>query len=441
MKTRSSSKSSRRGNVLFVTLVIGGTIAVALCGYLNVIATQNNFAVRSQVWNLCMPVVEAGLEEALSHINNPGTTNFATQGWTWDATSQVFTNRRVIGDSYYTVTIQTNLTNGPIIISTGYVPAPVTIGTGQNSFLASAVPAPGVSYISRKVQLTTRHDPLIGKALVVKNSIDFNGNNVMVDSYDSSIGVYDTGSNRGDKGDVTTDNDVVGNVSTGNADIWGHLSVGPKATLKFGPNTVIGSAAWHGGGNKGAQSGWLKKDASVLMPDVRAPWTQGSYSPPPPQGSYKYELDGGSYEIAGDWNLSSTDKMFVKGSSVVWVRGNVQFDAGALAKVTSGGQGLTMYVSGSINFSGDWDKSSLPSDLMVFGLPSCKTITVATGSHLEAVIYAPEADMSLTGNAQFSGGVVANSMRMNGSTGFHYDVSLGNYPAYRAYVITSWKEI
>ncbi len=240
---------------------------------------------------------------------------------------------------------------------------------------------------------------------------------------------------------MTTDNDIVGNVSTGNGDIWGHLATGPRATLNMGPNSVVGSLAWHSGKNKGAQAGWLRKDASVLMPDVQTPWTQGSYLAPPSQGSYNYELDGGSYEIAGDWHVISSDKVFVKGDTVIWIRGNLQIDTGANFKINSGGHNITLYVSGSISFSGDWDKSLVPSDLMVFGLPSCKTITVDTGSHLEAVIYAPEADMSLTGNAQFYGGVVANSMRMNGSTGFHYDESLSKYPAYRAYVITSWKEI
>ena len=315
------------------------------------------------------------------------------------------------------------------------------MGTGRNAFLAATVPAPGVAYISRTVQVTTTKAPLFGKALVVKNTINFNGNNVTVDSYDSTISDYDIHSNRGDKGDVTTDSDIVGNVSTGNGDIWGHVSTGPHATLKIGPNGVIGSLAWHAGNNKGIQPGWLKKDANMLMPDVQAPWTQGSFHPPGPQGIYKYALDGGNFEVAGNLNLASSDQLFVLADSILWVRGNVNFDAGSYVKINSQTRRLTMYVSGDIIFSGNWDKKIDPSQLLVYGLPSCKSINVTTGSELDAVIYAPQAALTLLGNADFYGAAVADSVSMNGRTGFHYDESLAKNPATRCYLITSWKEI
>src|SRR5712692_4903640 len=209
MKLRFSKPPTSGGHVLLMTIVVAGTIAVAIGAYLNVILSQNNMTVRSQAWNLCMPVVEAGLEEALAHINNPGVTNLATSQWNWNSSSNAFIKQRTIGDSYCVVVIQTNLVNGPTITSTGYVPAPATVGTGNNPFLAAAMPATEVAYISRTVRLLTTHEPLFHKALVVKNSIDLNGNNVTIDSYDSSVGPYG-GANIGDKGDVTIDNDVVG---------------------------------------------------------------------------------------------------------------------------------------------------------------------------------------------------------------------------------------
>src|SRR5438093_8855178 len=99
MRIPSFQRQGQSGHVLFISLVTAGVIGIALCAYLNLIGSQNNFNARSQAWNLCMPVVEAGLEEALAHINTPSTTNLATQGWTWDAAALSFTKQRAMGSS------------------------------------------------------------------------------------------------------------------------------------------------------------------------------------------------------------------------------------------------------------------------------------------------------------------------------------------------------
>src|SRR5438876_6361339 len=117
MKLLAAPKKSAAGHVLITTLVVAGVIGIALCAYLNVISSQNNYTARSQTWNLCMPLVEAGIEEAMAHINNPGTSNFATQGWAWDTGTNCFKRQRTIGNSYYVVLLQTNRTNGPNIFS------------------------------------------------------------------------------------------------------------------------------------------------------------------------------------------------------------------------------------------------------------------------------------------------------------------------------------
>ena len=437
MNLRHSPNGRKNGHILLTTLVVAGVLAIAVFGYLNVISSQNNFTVRSQLWNFSMPIVEAGLEEALAHVNNPGTTNFATQNWTWDSTARVFTLQRALGSSYYLVQIQTNLNSGPTITSTGYIPAPAAADTGRNTFAAAGLAAPGVKYISRTVRITTTQSPQLPTAMVVKNIIDFNGNNIVIDSYDNSIGPYG-GLNVGDKGNVTTDADIVGNVSTGNANIWGHLSTGPNATLKMGPNSAVGSKAWQLAGSKGIQPGWLRKDANVLLPDVQPPWTGGAMVPTA-QGGYKYEMDDGNYELPGNVSIDSSDTVFVKGNATLWVRGDLNM-AGNV-KMNGSGYRLTLYVSGNISCTGTWDKSITPSDLYIFGLPTCTSVSVATGSHIECTLYAPQADMTMLGNANFFGASVSNSMRMTGNTGYHYDESLSKYPTYRGYIITSWTEI
>jgi hypothetical protein len=42
---------------------------------------QNQMTARSQVWNQCIPILEAGIEEALTHCNLNYETNMLSNGW------------------------------------------------------------------------------------------------------------------------------------------------------------------------------------------------------------------------------------------------------------------------------------------------------------------------------------------------------------------------
>jgi len=183
MRLVQQAKRSCRGHILVATLVIAAVLGIALAAYLNVIHTQNNLTVRSQTWNDCMPLVEAGIEEALAHLNHPGTTNWGTYGWNWDAGQKAFVKSRPMGSDggTFKCLIATNPGPFPVITSTGTLPSPVTVGTGKNPFLAAALPAPPPT-ISRTVKATTFKPPALIKGLMAKVSIDFNGNNCATDS-------------------------------------------------------------------------------------------------------------------------------------------------------------------------------------------------------------------------------------------------------------------
>jgi hypothetical protein len=433
-------KQGQRGHVLFISLVTAGVIGIALCAYLNLIGSQNNFNARSQTWNLCMPIVEAGIEEALAHLNTPTTTNLATQGWSWDGTAVAFTKQRAMGSSFYLVQIDTNSSVGPIITCTGYVPAPVTVGTGANPF-AALLPAPGVAYISRKVRVTTRMMSLFCKALVAKNTIDFNGNNTLIDSYDSSVPPYTyNAATARDNGDVTAINDTLGSDSIGNAKIKGHLLTGPNASLRVGPNAVVGSVGWHAAGNSGIQPGWLKDDASIDLPDVQPPWTSGTAQDgyAATSANAKYQLTAGNYEMSGDCTIKPNEELWVSGKSSLWIKGTFSM-SGTLKIFTNAS--FKLYLSGNLTGPGNWDKSSIPADFVIYGLPTCTQITLTTGKELDAAIYAPQADLVMNGTAELCGATVSNTVKANGNAGYHFDESLASYSGTRGYVVNSWQEL
>ena len=435
MKIR--SRHNAAGHALVVTLVMCLCIGIALAAYLNLIQSQTSFAVRGQTWNSCMALCEAGIEEAMAHINNPVNTNFVLtwDGWTRDGTN--FTKNRTIGADKFTVVISTNALVPPVITCTGYVVAPVTVN-GNSGFLAAAGPDPTVRYIARAVRVTTKRDPQFNKALVAKTGIDFNGNNIVVDSYNSSVGPYVALLAR-DKGDVAINNDVVNAGNIGNANIKGKLSVGPKATVKIGPNGVVGSVGWHALLKKGIEPGWLRKDMNVALPDVQAPWSGGAFMPPEDKGNgWDYHLNSGNYEVAGDFNLAAGQRMKVVGECSLWVKGDLAL-AGYIQIV--GGGLLRIYVSDSMTLTATWDKAVDPTDLYLFGLPTSKTVNITTGARFPAVLYAPQATVKLTGGANFFGAMVANDITMGGNSQFHFDEALANTKNFRGYVINGWQEL
>src|SRR5688572_556244 len=76
------SRHSTQAGALIITLIFCSLIAMVLMAYLSMVKYQHSFTHRAQVWNNCIPLCEAGLEEAMAHMNYIGTTsNFAINGW------------------------------------------------------------------------------------------------------------------------------------------------------------------------------------------------------------------------------------------------------------------------------------------------------------------------------------------------------------------------
>lgn len=197
-------------------------------------------------------------------------------------------------DSHYVVTIEAFDINNPIVKSVGYHDAPVfgdlnaggtlaVAGTtvGQDSTSRSAV----AQRISRTIEVrATRQGGLFLGALIAKEGVDMNGNGVLTDSFDSNNPLY---SNKGlypagnlaklrSNGDVYVNSSLVGAAAVDNAEIYGHLVVGPGGVPNLGPNGGVGTYAWRQAGNKGIQSGHFRDDSNFTFPDVELPHTFGA---------------------------------------------------------------------------------------------------------------------------------------------------------------------
>jgi hypothetical protein len=446
-----SFRRSRQGSILMVTVCIGIIIGVVLIACLNLVKSQNQAVVRSQAWNACMPVLEAGIEEAMAHLNNPNNVSFAVNGWA--QTGDVYSRYRALNNDFYLVNLFMSNMYQPVIVCTGYVRAPVLVAEANHALCAAAgVYVGGVQYVSRTVQVVTRKRPTFSKAMVAKDRIQMNGNNIETDSFDSSDpnycttnGLYDPTKAK-DNGDVATVSGLMNSIGIANANIKGHMSTGPGGSATVGPNGVVGSMAWHLGGNTGVEPGWFTDDMNVYFPEVEKPWNGGAFAP----GSgtvtgvvYKYLLTGGNYEL-GSLSLSSSEKMAVTGNAVLYVTGSLDVKGGI--DILPGGS-LTLYVAAKDAVIGGTgvNNTGKAGNFIYLGLPQNKTLGLPSNGDFVGAIYAPNMAFTLSGGGStslhFVGACVTKTISVNGHYKFHYDEALRSLGPWKNYTIISWLEL
>ena len=431
---RIKKASPESGSALLVSFATCVVIGIAIAAYLEMCSNEVQLTARSASWNMAISVAEAGIEEGLTHLHNQGTDNLESNGWSTYGSAGYSKSTTLNDDAYYEVTIGSG--SAPSVTSTGYFLHPNA-----------------EDYISRTIQVTTDSGGLFMKGLVAKGEIDMNGNNIETDSFDSSDPSYSTdgqydASKRKDNGDVATNLDLVNSISVGNANIRGRISTGPGGTVSVGSNGAVGSAAWHDGGNSGVESGYFTDDMNVSFPDVSAPWTVPQL--PPLSGkvggtNYNYVLSGGDYELSS-LSMSGKKAMIVTGDSRLYVsssfsmsgKSKILVDPSAKLELYIGGSSASLGGNGIINVNN-------ATNVFVYGLPSLTSMSMSGNGEFIGVIYAPNADLSLNGGGSgdndFIGAGVFNTVTMNGHFKFHYDEFLGTLDGGGDFTITSWNEL
>src|SRR5690349_10347567 len=76
------ASQSSQGSALAVTLIICGILGLLMASYLHMVKTQNLSVARAQAWNSALVMAEAGVEDALGHLNSGiKTNNLAVNSW------------------------------------------------------------------------------------------------------------------------------------------------------------------------------------------------------------------------------------------------------------------------------------------------------------------------------------------------------------------------
>jgi hypothetical protein len=458
MKTLLLNPNRARGSTLMLSMFVTAIVGFVLAAYLTLIKGQNQNVARSQAWNSTVAVIEAGIEDALTHLNRHGSTNLLCDNWQFINGEYVM--QRTVGENYYVVAI-TNFVAGtnnitPSINSQGYVQMPIVVASAQSALFAAAgvVESGGRTYLARGVKATTRKDYVFAKGLVARDTINLRGNNIESDSFDSldpnysTNGLYDP-NKRKDNGDIATNSSLTNSLNVGNADIMGHVSTGPNGSVSIGPNGSVGSKAWVSGHNHGIETGYRTDDMNVDFPEVRPPFTSGAFTPGGGligTTNYTYLLVSGNYQL-DHLTMASANKLYVTGDAILYVTGDVDITGNASIEIANGAT-LQLYVGGaSANLGGNGviNGSGNATNFFYKGLPANTSLSISGNGTFTGMIYAPNAALNLNGGGNnttdFVGAIVTNTADLNGHYNFHYDEALKQYGPARGYIVNGWNEI
>ena len=105
MKTNLRHSPAKDASILMIAIISTAVLGIVLLSYMVLIQWQSRSVARSQAWNGAVPAAEAGVEEALAHLNSAlGVTNTAL--WT--------RNGWVLGGDglYHTTPVKRDLSGG-----------------------------------------------------------------------------------------------------------------------------------------------------------------------------------------------------------------------------------------------------------------------------------------------------------------------------------------
>jgi hypothetical protein len=415
-----------QGSALAVTLITCVLIGIVLASYMGLVSSRYKITIRSQCWNQAIPVAEQGVEEALAHLhddsNAPAANNWI-QGMISGQT--VYSKQRTNNDgSYFLANLYFSGTNDPYIYGTGFVPAPLDPS----------------SFISRMIRVTCTNPPTFSYGIAAIYDLRMNGNSSTFasDSYDSSNPLYSSNGQYVASMATTNGNvaSVYGPVNLGNHTIAGNLSLGPG----IDPSTV----------GPGQVTGQIYTDFNVSFPDAELPpalaLTNALLTAPPNVQSNTYIFDqSGAYKISNP----GYSILVLPGVSVQ-VRCDATAFNPAMVHIMTASNAISgtlkLYqVSGSMTLSGGVTvDSGSAQNFYYYGLPGVTSITCGGSSTFYGAIYAPEADMVLSGGGSgnnFCGAMVVKTLTMSGHYDIHFDQALLQYGPKRGYVMASWREM
>lgn len=463
MKTtpRRPSSAPDRGSVLVVAMLMAALIAIALGSHIQLSQTNLRISNRAFYANAAMNIAESGVEHAMWSINKQvegsGT---AWQNWTISGSYAQRQFTSFAFDQNATGAVRVSVLN----YHTGSAPR----------VLARAIITPVTGGpIEKWVEVQLQRRALFANGMVAKNSITFSGNNTAVDSYDSRLGAYnaDLGGgdfNKYDRGSAGSLSVQTADFSLGNGKIFGYVAIGTSdySGLSVGANGIVGVF--------GAAAGSV--DYERVTTDFSADFE--TPAAPAPPSSYALSAINGALDLPRAGDAAASDGKYYYTTPSISLGGHVSnvlrvtahpaapaiatdvvllvtgavgttisVGGNASIAVAAGGHKMNLYAPGNVAIAGNGvANANNPNSFMLWGTKTTadQTISISGNGQLNAVVYAPNANLAMNGGGSSGavrGAVVANNITVVGGSSFSYDEALADLTEDSPFGIASWQEI
>lgn len=444
-----------RGSLIIFAMVISLVIALSIASYISLGMSNLRISNRAFYANAAINLAETGLEQAMWSINKAvdGDAS-AWTGWTTDANGAW---RNFSGFS-----LDANSSGNVRVYVRGHTLAMAPVIVAR----ATITPSNGTP-IDKWILVSLVKRSLFANGLVAKNTLTFSGGNAVVDSYDSRLGAYDAplgggARNKYARGSAGSASVSVSSFSLSNSNIFGYVSIGTAdySGLSVGPNGVVGD---FGAANGSIDYSRVTTDFTTNFEDATAPST----------GGYTIGAIGGAYTLPRLLDFPAADGKYYYNIPSISLSGPasriLDIDAGrdvVIRITTTSGTGisvsgnasiqvpasssLSVYVAndvaiggrGVLNSNDPWNFQLWATDNT--SAVGTQNVSVSGNGQLNAVVYAPNADVTMNGggsSGQVSGAVVANDIRVTGGSEFHYDEALSDMTDGNPFGISSWNEL
>ena len=419
---------SKKGSVLLATVGMALVAATVVGGYLKMTLTEYKLSQRTFLMQSAMNLAEAGLEEGMDAINRDdwtGWTSVGSNGYFRDITNFSFSDTR---EAQIRIYIE-DYDDEPILASEG------RIMDKSGDFVIKQV----------RVDMDVSGG-LFANGLTAKDSIQFNGNNVTVDAYDSTLGVWNVTLNRLDEGSAASVAINNGALDIGNGDIWGYLATG-GGSYDIGNNGSVMGLDTPAGVSEDPDR--IAYDFKAELPDVDIPSLTVNYTTLAAgtigDSNAAWSDDPVVYHISS-LSMSGSNHINVVGPTVIIVDGGFSMSGQAELNITGTNAYLEMYVGGDLDLTGQgvMNQFQNPEAFQAWGTApagSSQSIKVAGNGDFAGIVYAPNADVDVNGNGNVSGAIVGDNITLVGNAAFHYDVNLKNKEDGGTMAIGRWREL
>lgn len=436
----------QRGYILILTVTVIAVLVVFAIAYVNYFRGEKKSSQQEEFILIAQSAADAGINDAVSQINKDKT---------WGTHGETMTKNLPGSGATYTVTFVRNTADpdrpgqflpysinnltGIRIIRTGwpgnrFVPPGgihlVSVGRFRNTTRTSLTQV-------EEAMVTSGTILLFPGAAAVQHGITMTGG-ITTDSYNSSVNAYENTSPKGANGDLFT-NSGYGDAS----------SMQPPYVSIKGNSASIGGTITYVGANP--VSGAVDAKTSVYLNDQGTSPGAPILSPSPiqfppitiptnpaPLPFLSTYINGTAAVPSGTYIIND-----------LTMQGNNEIKLALETDPKTGKQTfakVTLYVTGTIKISGstmvngykdvttghgnsqvttrEWH-SGIPGNFMVYSTGT--TLEFSGGSPvLFWSLYAPKAEVKVSGTPTVYGSISANAMTGNGNMSIHYDEALGN---------------